>query len=137
MPQFIDVFVSPVRDNPVAQVLIVAMLVLTALDLVFGISNAMFFHQNFSSHELRKGLLRKLGNFGMLCIADVIDGILLSGFNFGFQPIFVTLAGAFCLMEIASIIELWGEAHPEYQDTGVWRILESTKDKAEKAGDGK
>lgn len=132
MPQFIDVFISPIRDNPIAQVLMVAMLFLTALDLLFGMANAAFFQRNFSSHELRKGLLRKLGNFGVLCIADIIDGILLSGFDLGFQPIFVTLAGAFCLMEIASIIELWGDAHPEYQGTGVWRILENVKGKEDK-----
>ena len=127
MPSYIDIFVSPIRDNKTAQALVIALLILTALDLLFGVFNAMFFQNNFSSHELRKGLLRKLGNFGMLCVAVVIDGILLSGFDLGFQPIFVTLAGAFCLMEIGSVIELWADAHPECKGTGVWKLLENAK----------
>ena len=130
MPPYIDIFLSPIRDSQIAQALVTALLALTALDLAFGMANAMFFQNNFSSHELRKGLLRKLGNFGMLCVAVVIDGILLSGFDLGFQPIFVTLAGAFCLMEIGSVIELWADAHPECKGTGVWKLLENAKGKA-------
>jgi len=136
MPPYIDIFLSPIRDSQIAQALVIALLILTALDLLFGVFNAMFFQNNFSSHELRKGLLRKLGNFGMLCVAVVIDGILLSGFDLGFQPIFVTLAGAFCLMEISSVIELWAEAHPECKGTGVWKLLENAKGKASDQQDG-
>ena len=136
MPPYIDIFLSPIRDSQIAQALVIALLILTALDLLFGVFNAMFFQNNFSSHELRKGLLRKLGNFGMLCVAVVIDGILLSGFDLGFQPIFVTLAGAFCLMEISSVIELWAEEHPERKGTGVWKLLENAKGKASDQQDG-
>ncbi len=131
MPTYIDVFLSPVRDNPVAQTLTVALLFLTALDILFGVVNAARFQQNFSSHELRQGLLRKLENFGMLVLADVIDAILLSGFDLGFQPIYVGLAGAFCLMEIGSVIELWAEVHPECAGTGIWKILNNVKGNGE------
>lgn len=130
MPHYIDVFLAPVRDNQIAQVVTLAMMVLTLFDILFGVFNAMFIHNNFSSHELRKGLIRKLGNFGMLVVADVIDAMLLSGLNIGFQPIYIVLVTAFALMEIGSIIELWADGHPEYRGTGVWKILENTKGKA-------
>lgn len=129
MPHFFDVFIAPVRDNPVAQVLTVAMTVLTFLDVIYGVFNAAFIQSKFSSHEFRKGLVRKLGNFGMLVMADIIDGILLGGFDLGFQPIYVALAGAFCIMEVGSIIELWAEVHPEYKGTGIWKILDNVKGK--------
>lgn len=126
MPQYLDVFISPIRDNPVAQVLTVALLALTALDVVAGVVNAAA-QSRFSSHQFRKGLIRKLENFGIMVMADIIDGILLGGFDLGFQPIYVALAGAFCLMEVGSLIEIWADGHPEYKGTGVWRILESVR----------
>lgn len=129
LPPFVDVFIAPVRDSQAAQIATIALMVLTLVDILFGVFNAILVHQNFSSHELRKGLIRKLGNFGMLLVADVIDALLLGGLNIGIQPIYIVLVTAFCLMEIGSVIELWADAHPEYRGTGIWKILENAKGK--------
>ena len=129
MPEFIDPFFAPIRDSQPAQVGTVALLVLTLADILFGVANAMFFQQDFSSHELRRGLFRKLGNFGMLLVADILDALLLGGLDLGFQPIYIATVSAFVLMEVASIFELWGAVHPEFQDTPIWAFFANAKGK--------
>lgn len=57
-PIFIDVFMQPLRDNSVAQVAITAMLLLTLLDVLFGLLHALVSH-TFSSQKMREGIGHK------------------------------------------------------------------------------
>lgn len=127
MPHYIDVFISPIRDNEVAQVITVGLLLLAALDVILGVVNAWFIQHDFASHEFRKGIIRKLGNLAMLVVALVLDGLLLGGLDLGFQPLYVAVGVMLALMEVASILEIVAQMHPELADTEVYKMLKRGK----------
>lgn len=127
MPHYIDVFLSPIRDNPIAQTLTVGLFILAALDVIFGVVNAWFIQRDFASHELRKGIIRKLGNFGLLVMAIILDGLLLGGLDLGFQPLYVAVATMLVLMEVASLLEIFAEMHPELADSEIYKMLRRGK----------
>lgn len=95
----LDVFLQPVQD-PKVQVAIIALFILTFLDIIFGTIAALFVHHNFSTHNFRAGLLRKFTNFGVVFAADIIDGMLLGGLELNFQPVVMTSTVSLALMEL-------------------------------------
>ena len=95
----LEVFLQPIQD-PQAQIAIIALFILSLLDMLFGVVNAMLIQHNFSSHEFRAGLLRKLSNFGVIVAADVVDGMLLGGLELGFQPVLMIITVSLALMEL-------------------------------------
>lgn len=127
MPTYLDVFIQPIRDNR-AQVAIVALMVLALLDVVFGVINAAFIQHDFSSHEFRAGLMRKLSNLGMVIVADIVDGMLLGGLDLGFQPVLLTITVSLAVMEIASLLEIYAEMHPEISDAEWFKMLLRSKE---------
>ena len=114
--------------DPQAQTAIIALCILGLLDVLFGVVNAMFVQHDFSSHEFRSGLIRKLSNLGMVVVADVIDAMLLGGLELGFQPVLLTIAVSLSLMEVWSLLEIYAEMHPEISDTEWYRMLLRSKD---------
>ncbi len=127
MPTSIDVFLQPVRDGK-AQVAIIALLIFALLDVVFGVCNAMFVQHDFSSHELRAGLIRKLSNLGVVVAADVVDAMLLGGLELGFQPVLITVTVSLALMELWSLLEIFAEMHPEISESEWYKMLLHSKD---------
>ena len=123
----LDPFIEPMRGTA-PQTLIVAMLMLSLLDMFFGSINAMFIQHDFSSHVFREGLVRKLSNLGMMVMADIVDAMLLSGMNLGFQPIFMTVGISLSLMEIWSLLEIYAEMHPEISESDWYRMLLRSKE---------
>lgn len=130
MPPYIDVFLSPIRDNTLAQTLTVGLFLLAALDVLMGCANAFFVQRNFASHELRQGIIRKLANFGLLLVALILDGLLLGGLDLGFQPLYVAVATMLALMEVASLLEIFAEMHPELTDSEIYKMLRRGKEKS-------
>lgn len=120
-------FIEPLR-GAAAQTLIVALLLLSLLDVLFGVLNAMFVAHDFSSHKFREGLIRKLSNLGMMCVADIVDAMLLSGLDLGFQPIFMTIGVSLSLMEVWSLLEIYAEMHPEISESDWYRMLLRSKE---------
>lgn len=131
MPPYFEVFLSPIMDER-AQVAIVALCMLALLDVGFGVINAWFFQQNFSSHEFRAGLLRKLANLGMVVVAVVIDGMLLGGLNLGWQPVLMTVVVSLALMELASLMEIYAQIHPEITEAPWYQMLAHGKENSGK-----
>lgn len=123
----LDPFIEPMRGTA-PQTLIVALLMLSLLDMFFGSINAMFIQHDFSSHMFREGLVRKLSNLGMMVMADIVDAMLLSGMNLGFQPIFMTVGISLSLMEIWSLLEIYAEMHPEISESDWYRMLLRSKE---------
>lgn len=121
------VFAQPISD-PRAQVAVVALLALAALDVVFGVLNAWFVQHDFSSHEFREGLIRKLSNLGVVIAADIVDAMLLGGLDLGYQPVLMTVTVSLALMELASLMEIYAEMHPEISDTTWYQMLAHSKD---------
>ena len=122
----LEPFIAPLRGTA-AQTLIIALLMLSLLDVLFGTANAMFVAHDFSSHKFREGLIRKLSNLGLMCVADIVDAMLLSGLDLGFQPIFITVGVSLALMEVWSLLEIYAEMHPEISDTDWFQMLARSK----------
>lgn len=120
-------FIEPLRGTA-AQTLIIALLMLSLLDVLFGTANAMFVAHDFSSHKFREGLIRKLSNLGLMCMADIIDAMLLSGLDLGFQPIFITVGVSLALMEVWSLLEIYAEMHPEISESDWYKMLLRSKE---------
>ena len=125
--QPIEYFIAPIMDQQ-AQVAIIALMVLALLDVLFGVINAWFVQHDFSSHEFRAGLIRKLGNLGMVVMADVIDAMLLGGLELGVQPVLMTITVSLAIMEIMSLLEIFAEMHPEISDAPWYRMLRDGKE---------
>lgn len=126
-------FIAPVLD-PKAQVGIIALMVLALLDVLFGVLNAMFVQHDFSSHEFRAGLMRKLSNLGMVVAADVVDAMLLGGLELGFQPVLMTVVASLALMELWSLLEIFAEMHPEVSEAEWYKMLLRSKEGLHKDG---
>lgn len=126
MPLF-QPFIEPLRGTA-AQTLIIALLMLSLLDVLFGSANAMFVQHDFSSHKFREGLIRKLSNLGLMCMADIIDAMLLSGIDLGFQPIFLAVGVSLALMEVWSLLEIYAEMHPEISESDWYKMLLRSKE---------
>ena len=120
-------FIAPIMDDK-AQVAIIALMALALLDVLFGAINAWFVQHDFSSHEFRAGLIRKLGNLGMVVMADVIDAMLLGGLELGVQPVLMTITVSLAVMEIMSLLEIFAEMHPEISDAPWYRMLRDSKE---------
>lgn len=123
----LEVFLQPVQD-PQAQIVIIALALLALLDVLFGVINAMFIQHDFSSHEFRKGLIRKISNFGIIVAADIVDGMLLGGLELGFQPVLMSVVISLALMELWSLLEIFAEIHPEISNSAWYQMLLHSKD---------
>lgn len=120
-------FLAPIMDDK-AQVAIIALMVLALMDVLFGVVNAFFIQHDFSSHEFRNGLIRKLGNLGIVAMADVIDAMLLGGLNLGVQPVLLTITVSLAVMETMSLLEIFAEMHPEISDAPWYKMLRDSKE---------
>lgn len=121
-----EVFIAPIIDQK-AQIAVIALCILGLLDVLFGVLNAVFVQHDFSSHEFRSGLIRKLSNLGMVAAADVIDAMLLGGLELGYQPVLLTITVSLALMELASLLEIYAEMHPEISDAAWYQMLLRSK----------
>lgn len=128
LPAYIDVFLSVIRDNSIAQSATVGVLVLILADWVFGIINAIM-HHRFSSEIMREGLGHKCAEIGLLLVALVADGLLLGGLDLGFNgPVYITIAVYLCVMELGSLLEIFADMNPDLGGNPVFRVLESVKE---------
>lgn len=128
LPPYLDVFLAPIRDSGAAQTLTFGLMILAALDVLMGMANAFFVQRDFASHTLRQGIVRKLANLGLLVVADILDGFLLGGLSLGFQPLYISVATMFALMEVWSLLEIFAEIHPELADSEIYRMLRRGKE---------
>lgn len=124
-PFFIDVFLAPVRDNPIVQAAIVGLLLLILLDWCFGVGNAMAKHV-FSSEKMREGIGHKSAELGFLAVAIIADGLLFAGLDIGINgPILITVVAYLCLMEMGSLLEIFAQINPRVAESAPFRVLAS------------
>lgn len=127
-PQYIDVFLSPVRDNGQIQAALFAFMLLVLLDVIFGISNALM-TKNFSSTVLREGIVHKLSEFGIIAVGVIVDGLLFAGLDLGFNgPVLAFFLIALIVMELGSIMELLAELNPALKNNAAFKLLASVKE---------
>lgn len=121
----VETFVSPIRDCFPAQVAVAALLILILLDWVFGISNALMHHE-FSSEKMRQGIGHKCSELGFVVVGIVMDAMIMSGLDIGFQgPILTTVALYLCIMEVGSLMEIFAKLNPQLAGSPVFKLLES------------
>lgn len=118
MPHFVDVFLMPIRDNKVAQVLVMAMMLGILFDVLIGVIGAAVRHEVKSS-KMREGVQHKLSELGLLIAADIIDGIIAGGFDLGIAPVLVTTAGYLSVMEVFSICENCIKLNPDFVEIPI------------------
>lgn len=120
----LDVFLQPVRDGQ-AQVAIAAVLLLTLLDVFFGIVNALL-HKEFRSDAMREGLGHKSVSFGAMVVAAIVDGTIMGGLDLGYPaPVLVAVCVYLALMEISSLLETWGKLWPAFADSPIYQLLDA------------
>lgn len=121
----LETFLSPVRDCFPAQVAISALLVLILLDWIFGIGNALMKHE-FSSKKMREGIGHKCSELGFVVVGIVMDAMIMSGLDIGFQgPILTTVALYLCVMEVGSLMEIFAKINPQLGESPAFKLLAS------------
>jgi len=139
IPTYLDVFLSPVRDNAIAQAAIVGLMMLILLDWAFGIGGAIA-RGEFSSKKMREGIGHKCTELGFVLVGIIADGLLFAGLDMGFNgPVLVTIVAYLCVMEIGSLLEHFARINPQMADSAPFKILEDAHvihDGAEREGDG-
>ena len=119
----LETFLSPIRDCFPAQVAILALLVLILLDWIFGIGNALMKHE-FSSGKMREGIGHKCSELGFVVVGIVMDAMITSGLNLGFDgPILTTITLYLCVMEIGSLLEIFAKINPQLGNSPVFKLL--------------
>lgn len=123
VPNYLDVFIAPIRDSEAAKVLIIAVMLLTAADIVFGVANALL-HREFQSQKMREGMGHKLTSFGAIFVCNIIDATITAGIDMGYPaPVLASACCYIILMEIASLLETFGKMNPQFQGSPLYQLL--------------
>lgn len=109
--ELLTLIIEPVSTES-AQVGTICVLALTFVDVFTGSLSAVL-HNEFQSHILREGLIRKVQNFLLMVAALFVDAALLSGLDLPFSPCYLAICTALCVMEVRSLVEIWNKDHPE------------------------
>lgn len=118
------VFISPIADNPTAQIAIAAVGILILLDVLTGFVGAAVTH-TISSRKMREGALHKFTELVLVVLATIIDGALMGGFDIlGGSPILLVTCGYIAVMEVSSILEIVGKYNPELTEKGLLSIFD-------------
>lgn len=128
MPEYISVFIEPVTGSTVAQVAIVAVLLLILLDIVFGCANAVIHHE-FSSAKMREGIAHKAAELGFLVLGTILDACIVSGIDLGYPaPVLSTVCVYLIVMEVASLLETFAKMNPQLKDSPLFKLLAMCKE---------
>lgn len=131
MPEYISVFLSPVRDNPVAQSALVGLLALMVLDFGFGVVNACL-RGKYTSRKMREGLGHKMGELGYVVVGIIADGLIFAGLDIGVTgPVLIFTLGYLCVMEIGSLLEIFAELNPQLADSKLFQMLDKVRNAGE------
>ena len=138
VPDFVEGFYSPIRDNMTVDVLLIASFLLIVLDVIFGSINAAMHHE-FDSSIFRQGMVHKCGDFGFIIVGIIIDAMILAGINLPFDIPDGCAVSLVCvgivLMELASLMEIWTKMDPSLKENPLFKLLRSAHVLPEEGGD--
>lgn len=127
-PIYIDHFLAPIRDSPQTQTALMALLLLIVLDVVLGLAAAAK-NRDIQSTEMRAGAWHKIGELGVVAIADVADGMLMGGLDIGFSaPVCTAVIVYLCINEIVSCLENAVKLNPELKDSPALNLLRESSE---------
>lgn len=134
-PAFIDAFLAPVRDSTAAQVGITAVLILMALDIIFGLANAIA-KGEYESRKMRDGIAHKCAELGFILVGIVADATIIGGVDIGFSaPVLVTICIYLAVMEIGSLLETFAKMNPQLAKSPLFKLLASVVPEHEEEGE--
>lgn len=133
MPQFVEPFIAPVRDNRAVPVLLFAVFIGILLDLVTGFIGAAS-RRELQSSKMREGLTHKVAEIILLAVADMLDGLLVI-VDLGIKPVLVTSATIIAIMELISISENAVQMYPQLAKVPIVKSLIKLLDKYTKSED--
>ena len=111
-------FTQPLLDQS-AQVAIIAVLALIALDFIIGVMGAVILHE-FSSEKMRNGLLHKFTEMCCIALGVILDGVLVGGLDLTVQPVLLATCGYIIVMETGSVLELVAKYNPDAEGLVKW-----------------
>lgn len=127
-PDYLDHFLAPIRDSPQAQTALMALLLLIVLDVVLGVAAAAKNH-DLQSSEMRAGAWHKIGELGVVAIADIADGMLMGGLDIGFAaPVCTAVIVYLCINEVVSCLENAVKLNPELKDSPALNLLKESSE---------
>ena len=127
-PDYLDHFLSPIRDSPQAQTALMALLLLIVLDVVLGVAAAAKNH-DIQSEEMREGAWHKIGELGVVVIADIADGMLMGGLDIGLSaPVCTAVIVYLCINEVVSCLENAMKLNPELKDSPALGLLKESSE---------
>ena len=127
-PDYLDHFLAPIRDSPQAQTALMALLLLIVLDVVLGVSAAAKNH-DLQSSEMRAGAWHKVGELGVVAIADIADGMLMGGLDIVFAaPVCTAVIVYLCINEVVSCLENSVKLNPELKDSPALNLLKESSE---------
>jgi len=122
-PDYLDHFLAPIRDSPQAQTALMALLLLIVIDVVLGVAAAAKSH-DLQSAKMRAGAWHKVGEMGVVAIADVVDGMLMGGLDIGFSaPVCTAVIIYLCANEVVSCLEKSVKLYPGLKDSPALKLL--------------
>lgn len=135
IPTYIDVFFAPVRDSELAQIAIVAVLLLIFFDWLLGSAAAIVQHK-YSSSVARQGMAHKASEICFVLLGIVIDGALKGGLHLGIDsPVLLGCCSYIIVMEIASCLETIGKINPNLAHSPLFQALDSMQKHQDEKGD--
>lgn len=127
-PDYLDHFLAPIRDSPQAQTALMALLLLIVLDVVLGLAAAAKNH-DIQSSEMRAGAWHKIGELGVVAIADIADGMLMGGLDIGLDaPVCTAVIVYLCINEVVSCLENSVKLNPELKDSPALNLLKESSE---------
>mgnify|MGYP003369204512 CR=1 FL=1 len=122
-PDYLDHFLAPIRDSPQAQTALMALLLLIVIDVVLGVAAAAKSH-DLQSAKMRAGAWHKVGEMGVVAIADVVDGMLMGGLDIGFSaPVCTAVIIYLCANEVVSCLEKSVKLYPGLKNSPALKLL--------------
>ena len=80
----------------------------------------------FQSEKMREGIGHKCSELGFITVGVVMDAMISSGLNIGFDaPILTTMAVYLCIMEVGSLMETFAKINPQLAGSPAFKLLES------------
>lgn len=129
LPYVIDVFLIPIRDNPQAQVVVCAAMLLMLIDILMGLLNAVI-HGEYSSDIMRQGIAHKAVELCFILLAVIIDATIISGVNLGFTaPVIVAVGIYIIVMEAGSLLETSVKIWPKLENQPILKFLKMIQPK--------
>lgn len=113
MPTYLDTFFAPIRDSQANQVLIMALFIGIAVDVILGVASAAL-RCEIKSRKMREGAMHKLAEVGLVIVADILDGMLMGGLMLTVAPVLPSTVSFLALMELFSICENCVKMNPDF-----------------------